>query len=114
MRRWQRVRRTISYDDGYATIAALGIIVAVVAVALAVTAIFSRVAARHEAQVAADLAAVAAATALAHGDSDPCAVARDVATHNGGSVADCTPEGEDIVVHAQVRGVDATARAGPI
>ena len=48
-------------EEGYATIAAAGIIVAIVSLLLIVAAVGSRVAARHEAQVAADLAAVAGA-----------------------------------------------------
>ena len=50
-------------EEGYATIAAAGIIVAIVSLLLIVAAVGSRVAARHEAQVAADLAAVAGAWA---------------------------------------------------
>ena len=42
-------------EEGYATIAAAGIIVAIVSLLLIVAAVGSRVAARHEAQVAACL-----------------------------------------------------------
>ena len=65
-------------EDGYATIAATGIIVAIISLLLVIAAVGSRVTARHEAQVAADLAAVAGAWALATG-KDACAAADSTA-----------------------------------
>ena len=109
-----RFTSTISYDDGYATIAALGIIIAVVAVLMVVAGLFSKVAARHEAQVAADLAAIAAATEHAKGAEDPCMQAREVARLNNATVLRCTPTGRDVVVSAVVRGQSAMARAGQL
>ena len=74
-------------EEGYATIAAAGIIVAIVSLLLIVAAVGSRVAARHEAQVAADLAAVAGAWALATGE-DACVAARDTAALNDALLTD--------------------------
>lgn len=99
-------------DEGYATIAAVGIIGAVASLLLVVAAVVSTVAARHEGQVAADLAAVAGAFALARG-GDGCAQSREVAGLNGAELTHCRIEELDVVVSVSVRRAEATARAGP-
>lgn len=100
-------------EEGYATIAAAGIIVAIVSLLLIVAAVGSRVAARHEAQVAADLAAVAGAWALATGE-EACAAARDTAALNDATLETCTESGRDVIVTATVRGRSTQAKAGPV
>ncbi len=100
-------------EDGYATIAATGIIVAIISLLLVIAAVGSRVTARHEAQVAADLAAVAGAWALATG-KDACAAADSTARDNGASLEECTDNAPDIIAVAAVRGQSATAKAGPV
>ncbi|WP_408929359.1 Rv3654c family TadE-like protein [Corynebacterium marquesiae] len=100
-------------EEGYATIAAAGIIVAIVSLLLIVAAVGSRVAARHEAQVAADLAAVAGGWALATGE-DACAAARDTAALNDAALETCTESGRDVIVTATVRGRSTQAKAGPV
>ena len=91
-------------EEGYATIAAAGIIVAIVSLLLIVAA---------EAQVAADLAAVAGAWALATGE-DACAAARDTAALNDAALETCTESGRDVIVTATVRGRSTQAKAGPV
>lgn len=100
-------------EEGYATIVAAGIIVAIVSLLLIVAAVGSRVAARHEAQVAADLAAVAGAWALATGE-DACTAARDTAELNDATLETCTESGRDVIVTAAVRGRSTQAKAGPV
>lgn len=100
-------------EDGYATIAVTGIIVAITSLLLVIAVIGSRVTARHEAQVAADLAAVAGAWALATGN-DSCAAADNTARDNGAILESCIEKATDIIAVATVRGHSATARAGPI
>ena len=100
-------------EEGYATIAAAGIIVAIVSLLLIVAAVGSRVAARHETQVAADLAAVAGAWALATGE-DACTVASDTAVLNGATLETCAESGRDVIVTATVRGRSTQAKAGPV
>ena len=100
-------------EEGYATIAAAGIIVAIVSLLLIVAAVGSRVAARHEAQVAADLAAVAGSWALATGE-DTCTAASDTAALNDATLENCTESGRDVIVTATVRGRSTQAKAGPV
>lgn len=74
--------------------------------------------AQARAATAADLSALAAADALAVGGAAPCAVAGDVSTANGATIASCTIAEQDVVVTVVVpAGVlpaaQATARAGP-
>ncbi|MGV0326474.1 Rv3654c family TadE-like protein [Corynebacterium confusum] len=99
-------------EDGYATVTAAGIIVALASVLLAVAGIAAHVIARHEAQVAADLAAVAGAYALATGQ-DACAAAQRTTEHNAARLDTCTVSGRDVVVGASVRWRGAQAKAGP-
>lgn len=100
-------------EAGYATVATAGILAAISGLLLVVAAASSQVVAQHRAQVAADLSAVAGAWALAYGE-DACSAAQHTAGMNDGHLQVCTPEGDDVVVSAVVRGRDATARAGRI
>lgn len=100
-------------EAGYATVATAGILAAISGLLLVVAAASSQVVAQHRAQVAADLSAVAGAWALAYGE-DACSAAQHTAGMNDGHLQACTPEGDDVVVSAVVRGRDATARAGRI
>ena len=93
--------------------ATAGILAAISGLLLVVAAASSQVVAQHRAQVAADLSAVAGAWALAYGE-DACSAAQHTAGMNDGHLQVCTPEGDDVVVSAVVRGRDATARAGRI
>ena len=100
-------------EAGYATVATAGILAAISGLLLVVAAASSQVVAQPRAQVAADLSAVAGAWALAYGE-DACSAAQHTAGMNDGHLQACTPEGDDVVVSAVVRGRDATARAGRI
>ena len=105
--------RKMRKDSGYATVASVGIILAICSLLFVITFAVARVAARHEAQVAADLSAVAAAWDLAMGEP-ACTKAETVAELNGAALRECREEGQDVIVVAVVRGSPATARAGPI
>lgn len=108
-----RIVRGADAEAGYATVATAGILAAISGLLLVVAAASSQVVAQHRAQVAADLSAVAGAWALAYGE-DACSAAQHTAGMNDGHLQACTPEGDDVVVSAVVRGRDATARAGRI
>lgn len=103
-------------DDGYATIVATGIIVAVVSLTVVIAAVAGRTVDTHRAQTAADLAAVAGAIALNTGGSsgEACAVAGDTAGLNNAEVISCDIDGRDVVVTAESGRSQATARAGPL
>lgn len=111
--RRSKLARTLKGEQGYATIAAVGIIAAVCALLLVVIAIAGAVVARHQAQVAADMSAVSAAGALALGQ-EACSVATQVARDNSAELSHCAVEGGDVLVTADVRGRQARARAGPL
>ncbi|UQV57998.1 flp pilus-assembly TadE/G-like family protein [Corynebacterium pseudodiphtheriticum] len=104
-------------DDGYATVAAIGIILAIAAVALALVGVASHVVARHQAQLAADMAAVAAAEGLSQGDL-PCPVAQRIAGLNHASVVSCRIDNRDVLLEVtagvSVTNAHAKARAGPV
>ena len=107
-----RIVRGADAEAGYATVATAGIL-AISGLLLVVAAASSQAVAQHRTQVAADLSAVAGAWALAYGE-DACSAAQHTAGMNDGHLQACTPEGDDVVVSAVVRGRDATARAGRI
>ena len=104
-------------DDGYATVAAIGIIMAIAAVALALVGVASHIVARHQAQLAADMAAVAAAEGLSQGDL-PCPVAQRIAGLNHASVVSCQADNRDVLLEVtagvSVTSAHAKARAGPV
>ncbi|MGW0036768.1 Rv3654c family TadE-like protein [Gordonia sp. NPDC003376] len=117
-------KRLADDEAGFATLAATGVIVAVVAVILLVMAFGAAALARHRAQSAADLAALAAAAEHVAAGPDPCAVAVRVARWQSppARVVDCRTADSDVVVRAEVavdlgplgvRRAEAVARAGP-
>ena len=115
----QRLQRLFNEanDDGYATVAAAGIIVAIVAVSLSLIGVASHVVARHQGQLAADMAAVAGAEAFARG-KPPCPVAREIAEANHAAVDSCRADNHDVLVEVtagiSVTSASARARAGPL
>ncbi|MDK4326537.1 flp pilus-assembly TadE/G-like family protein [Corynebacterium propinquum] len=104
-------------DDGYATVAAAGIIVAIVAVSLSLIGVASHVVARHQGQLAADMAAVAGAEAFARGEP-PCPAARETAEANHATVDSCRTDNRDVLVEVtagvSVTSASARGRAGPL
>lgn len=104
-------------DDGYATVAAAGIIVAIVAVSLSLMGVASHVVARHQGQLAADMAAVAGAEAFARG-KPPCPAAQETAEANHATVDSCRTDNRDVLVEVtagiSVTSASARARAGPL
>lgn len=107
----------IRNDEGYATVAAAGIIVAIVAVALSLIGIASHVVARHQGQLAADMAAVAGAESLARGHP-ACPEAQRIAAANHARVSSCRIEHRDVLVEVtagvSAASAHAKARAGPL
>jgi secretion/DNA translocation related TadE-like protein len=82
----------------------------------------SAVVARHRAQAGADLAALAAATDIASGREAACKQAGVVARAMDTTMADCTVDGLEVVVHVEAAlslgawrtgPAHAAARAGP-
>ena len=78
-------------DRGQATVAAIGVIAAVLTVTLGALDVARAVGLSHQARAAADLAALAAAGAAARGETAAraCAEAVRVAGANGASVRSC-------------------------
>ncbi|MFT4125756.1 MAG: flp pilus-assembly TadE/G-like family protein [Gordonia sp. (in: high G+C Gram-positive bacteria)] len=112
-------------DEGAATLVAVGVISALVAVLLLVGHVGVAVLARHRAQSAADLSALAAAVEQVGGQGDPCAVASVIVDEQriSARVARCVVDGDDVVVEVVVpvglgrwgvRDAGARARAGPV
>lgn len=108
-------------ERGTATVAVLSLIGVVLLVAAAAAAVLGAAVAHRQAQAAADLAALSGAAAAEQGD-DACGAAADVARANGGDLADCHLEGDDVLVSVTVDvpgglavlgEVRARARAGP-
>ncbi|WP_284292117.1 Rv3654c family TadE-like protein [Luteimicrobium album] len=112
-------------ERGSGTVLMLGLAAVVVLLGTVLAGLGQAQAAHASAQGAADLAALAGADALRHG-ADACAVVRDVAARNGGTVDACVDEGGGVLrvgVHRDVPGVarlvgsgaraTAAARAGP-
>ncbi|MDF9717093.1 MULTISPECIES: Rv3654c family TadE-like protein [unclassified Nocardioides] len=108
-------------EGGFATVAALGMVMVLATVALAVAVGAALVVDHRRAQAAADLAALAGATALG-GTGDACGAAASTAEANAARLASCEVIGRDVRVEvvvehdslagrvAELRG---TARAGP-
>lgn len=97
----------------WAAIACAALLIAFVGLAH----IGAAVVARHRAQSAADLAALAGATALRDGFS-ACDAGGELATRNGGVLAECREEGGgDVYIEVEVPVLSASAtaraRAGP-
>lgn len=108
-----RLRGTLGEQHGYATIAATGIILAIVGLCLVVATAAGWVLAGHRAHTAADLAAVAGAQAHYRGEPG-CDRAGETAVLNQAQLITCRIETGDVLVTVAVRGHQATARAGPI
>lgn len=117
------IRPTVDNDRGAATVLAVAMSGVLLLVGAATGVVGALVVDHRKAQAAADLAALAGATARAGQGGDPCAAAGEVATANGGELASCVVEGEDVLVEVVVTGphwlgqaqdLSAEARAGPL
>lgn len=100
-------------DRGNATIAAAGMVAALIGLVWIAAVAGGMVSDTHRARNAADLAAVAGATALSVGEP-PCAVAHQVAQENRAEIEECTVADADVIVTARVNNATGTARAGPL
>ena len=110
-------------DRGSATVAVVGVVGVLLAIAVGALMVISAVVASHRAQSAADLAALGAAAALVRGEPalTACAFAGAVASRNGAGLVTCQSQ-PDLSVTIEVR-VPATmshvglasarSRAGP-
>ena len=108
-------------DSGSASLLVVALTGVVLLLGLAGAFLTATGAAHRRAQSAADLAALAGATAGQRG-GDACAVAAQVADHNGARSAACRVEGDDVVVRVSLVGPEflghswelvGRARAGP-
>ncbi|HEX7322398.1 MAG TPA: Rv3654c family TadE-like protein [Mycobacterium sp.] len=109
MRPW-RIRGD---DRGTATVAAVAMVAALLAVTSAAVCLGSAVVARHRAQAAADLAALAAATWLPSGAGTACQRAATVVRRMAAECAGCRVDGLDVVVTVEIPVVLAGWGAGP-
>lgn len=105
-------------DDGAASVLALGLIGAVVAVTAAIVPVAGAFVASQRAANAADAAALGAADAVSGAVVGvPCELAGRVAARNGGTLTACTVEGLTASVTVTALGAGftlvASARAGP-
>lgn len=106
-------------DEGSGTVILIGLVCVVIVMAAFLGLLASAQSARARAQAAADLAALAAASRLLPlGAGDPCGIAGQTASRNGGRLAVCEDEGGGVVrvrvvVSTQVGAASAEARAGP-
>lgn len=104
-------RRKARGDDGFTTVASLGLLVVVVAATLVVLALGVVQVTRHRAEAAADLAALAAAHHALEGPEAACRAARQVVEAQRASLRDCTLDGLDAVVRVTV---PLPGRLGPL
>ena len=118
-RRWGGSGRALD-EAGAASVTALGIAGAIVAVSIAVVPVLGVFVASQEAANAADAAALAAADAISGAVTGvPCDLADAVAARNGATLVSCEGEGEGPVATVRVEierfgfTVSAAARAGP-
>lgn len=111
--------RRPSGDEGSGTVLLLGLVCVVVLMAALLGVVASAQAARGRAQAAADLAALAGASRLLPlGGGDPCGIAAQTVSHNGGRLVGCDDEGSGVlhvrvVVPTRIGVATAQARAGP-
>ena len=116
LRRWRSGRE---HDEaGAASVTALGIVGAIVAVSVAVVPVLGVFVASQEAANAADAAALAAADAISGAVTGvPCEVAGTVALRNGARLTSCESDGPVAVIGVAIErfgfSVAAAARAGP-
>ncbi|MGX7676766.1 Rv3654c family TadE-like protein [Plantactinospora sp. DSM 117369] len=110
-------------DRGSATLWLLAMGLVLVVFSLGAAAIGAARVARHQARVAADLGALAGAVYALDGPDRACARAAVIAAANSARITDCTLDGFDLQVTAEVtveplpgmtRAARATARAGPV
>ncbi|MEJ5928742.1 Rv3654c family TadE-like protein [Corynebacterium sp. H128] len=101
-------------EEGNITITAAGAIAALIALLLVIAVAARGVIAAHQAQVAAEGAALAGAHAAFDASSQPCERARETAERNGAELASCRVDNVDVEVRAEIRGRQATSRAGPV
>jgi secretion/DNA translocation related TadE-like protein len=105
-------------EAGAASVIALGIVGAIVAVSIAVVPVLGAFVASQEAANAADAAALAAADAVSGAVTGvPCELAGGVAARNGARLMSCEGDGPVVVVRVAIERfgftVAAAARAGP-
>lgn len=95
---------------------AVGLISVVVGMTVGAVGYGAAVIARHRAQSVADLSALAAAGAMPGGGAAACARAEQIAVAMRASLAQCRPDGLDIVVTVDMPvapGIPGLARFGP-
>lgn len=90
-------------DDGFVTVAVVGLAMALALVASFVVALASIGVARHQAASAADLAALAGAQHALEGEAVACAAAARVADAQGARLESCALTGLDVRLVAVVR-----------
>ncbi|RSZ64428.1 TadE-like protein [Corynebacterium hylobatis] len=95
------------------TVATAGFAAALISLGLVVIGAAAQVSAHQQARVAADLAAVAAAHAHARGENT-CAVAGQVAGHNGAALSGCVVTGADVTITARIGRREVSSTAGPV
>jgi len=110
-------------EHGSATLVAVAMMAALLALTVGGVYVGSAVIARHRAQGAADLAALAAAAHLADGSGEACVHAASLARAMRTTVTQCAVEDLDVIVTVDasvalgrfgVGPARATARAGPV
>jgi secretion/DNA translocation related TadE-like protein len=116
--RGTRVAHAARDESGAASVTALGIVGAIVAVSIAVVPVLGVFVGSQQAANAADAAALAAADALSGAvPGVPCELAGAVASRNGAALTACSVEGPVAVVRVTVGRfgftIVAAARAGP-
>ncbi|MRX43481.1 Rv3654c family TadE-like protein [Agromyces kandeliae] len=105
-------------DQGAATVVAVAILGAVVALGVAVVGVLGASVAAQSAANAADASALAAADAVSGAVAgEPCTLAGDLARRNGATLLECRIEGSAAVVSVALAlgpvRATASARAGP-
>jgi secretion/DNA translocation related TadE-like protein len=101
-------------DDGFTTVASLGLLAVVVAATLVVLALGVVQVTRHRAESAADLAALAAAHHALEGREAACHAARKVAEAQRARLDRCALDGLDAVVRVTVPLPGRLAAFGPV
>jgi len=89
-------------DEGFTTVAALGLVLALGAVTVLVVTVGVLQVLRHRAESAADLAALAAARHAWEGPSAACSAARTTAAAQGAALDGCVLDGLDAVVRVSL------------
>jgi secretion/DNA translocation related TadE-like protein len=105
--------RLAGRDAGFATVAAVGLVIVLAGAGLVAALLGGALLARHRAGSAADLAALAGAVRLDEGRDDGCLVAARVAAANGGRLIDCSVRGLALRVGVAVDYPGVLRRLGP-